>query len=186
MKARNQHAYRIPNEVLNWQSQEWYKNASVQRSNTDFYKSYIPEAESLLFYDTPEEMLIVEFVNSDKKILNFIASESKFGFLKYERFFRGIKIGDILKVRFQGGSNESMHQLYTAIKINDESFKKQFLKEVEGLIRIPSGKPFGFMEDIFIHPSLVSKLNLTDGLSYKGNAIKTYNKEKKQWSWKLI
>lgn len=186
VKARNQHAYRIPNEVVHWQSQEWYKNASVQRSNIDFYKKYIPEAESLLFYDTPEEMIIIEFVNSDKKILNFIASESKFGYLKYDRFFRDIKIGETLKVRFQGGSNEGMHQLYTAIKLNDETFKKQYLKEVEGQIRIPSGKPFGFMEDIFIHPSLVTKLNLTDGLSYQGKAIKTYNKEKKQWSWKLI
>jgi hypothetical protein len=186
VKARNQQGYRIPNEVVNWQSQEWYKNASVQRSNIDFYKKYIPEAESLLFYDTPEEMIIVEFVNSDKKILNFIASESKFGFFKYDRFFRDIKIGETLKVRFQGGSNEGMHQLYTAIKINDETFKKQYLKEVEGQIRIPSGKPFGFMEDIFIHPSLVTKLNLTDGTSYKGSAIKTYNKEKKQWNWKLI
>jgi hypothetical protein len=186
VKARNQQGYRIPNEVVNWQSAEWYKNASVQRSNSEFYKKYIPEAESLLFYDTPEEMIIVEFVNSDKKILNFIASESKFGFLKYDRFFRDIKIGDTLKVRFQGGSNEGMHQLYTAIKINDETFKKQYLKEVEGQIRIPSDKPFGFMEDIFIHPSLVTKLNLTDGTSYKGSAIKTYNKEKKQWNWKLI
>jgi hypothetical protein len=186
VKARNQHAYRVPNEVLNWQSLEWYKDASVQRSNTDFYKRYIPEAESLLFYDIPEEILIVEFVNTDKKILNFIASESKFGFLKYDRFFREVKIGETLKVRFQGGSNEGMHQLYTAIKINDEPFKKQFLKEVEGQIRIPLGKPFGFIQDIFIHPSLLLKLNLTDGTSYKGSAIKTYNKEKKQWNWKLI
>lgn len=186
VKARNEHAYRIPSEVVNWQSQEWYRNARAQSSNLDFYKEHIPKAEAILFYDVPEELIIVEFVNADKKILNFIASESKYGFLKYDRYFRDIKIGDVLKVRFQGGSNEGMHQLYTAIKINDDTFKKQFLKEVEGQIRIPSGKPFGFMEDIFIHPSLVSKLNLTDGLSYKGNAIKAYNKEKKQWSWKLI
>jgi hypothetical protein len=186
LKTRNIKGYKIPNEVINWQSEEWYNNASVHRSNLDFYKNHIPEAESLLFYDVPEETLIVEFVNSDKKILNFIASESKFGFLKYDRFFKDVKIGDTLSVRFQGGSNEGMHQLYTAVKINDETFKEQFIKEVEGLVRIPSDKPFGFIEDIFIHPAMVSKLNLTDGISFKGQAIKTYNKEKKQWSWKII
>jgi hypothetical protein len=53
VKARKEHDYKIPNEVVNWQSQEWYQNATVQRSNNDFYKSYIPEAESLLFYDIP-------------------------------------------------------------------------------------------------------------------------------------
>ena len=172
--------------MVNWHSQEWYKNATVQRSNLDFYKKYIQEAESILFYDVPEELIIVEFVNTDKKIINFIASESKYGFLKYDRFFRDVKIGDVIKVRFQSGSNEGMHQLYTAVKINDENFKKQFFIEVEGQVRIQEGKPFGFLKDIFIHPSLVSKLNLKDGISFKGNAIKTYNKEKKQWTWKLV
>ncbi len=185
-KSRIENGYRIPSEVTNWQSQEWYKNASSKKSNTEFYKLYIPEAESLLFYDIPEEMIIVEFVNSDKKILNFIASESHFGFLKYDRFFKEVKIGDTLKVRFQGGSNEGMHQLYTCVKVDDDNFKTQFLKEVEGSVRITDGKVFGFLGDIFIHPSLVTKLKLTDGMPYKGKAIRAFNKEKKQWSWKLV
>lgn len=186
VKARNERGYKIPNEVINWQSQEWYANSTVKKANLDFYKNFISEAESLLFYDVLEEKIIVEFVNADKKILNFIASESKFGFLKYDRFFREVKIGDVLKVRFQGGSNEGMHQLYTAIKTNDDIFKKQFFKEVDGLVKIQPGKAFGFVYDIYIHPSLISKLKLTDGMNFKGNAMKTYNKEKKQWSWKLI
>lgn len=186
VKSRNEHTYKIPNEVINWQSQEWYSKASVLRSNNDFYKKYIPEAESILYYDIPEETIIVEFVNADKKILNFIASESKFGFLKYDRFLKDVNIGDTLKVRFQSGSNEGMHQLYTAIKINDDNFKKQFLKEVDGNVRIQSGKSFGFLDDIFIHPSLVTKLKLVDGMNIKGNAMKSYNKDKKIWSWKLV
>ena len=31
-----------------------------------------------------------------------------------------------------------------------------------------------------------AKLKLADGMPYKGKAIKSFNKEKKQWSWKLI
>lgn len=186
VKSRTENGFRIPGEVIDWQSQEWYRKASLQRSNNDLYKKYILEAESILFYDIPEETIIVEFVNSDRKILNFIASETKFGFLKYDRFFKNVIIGDTLKVRFQGGSNEGMYQLYTATKTNDENFKKHFFKEIEGTITIPYGKPFGFLEDVFVHPSLVTKLNLENGIVFKGNAIKTYNKEKKQWTWKLI
>lgn len=186
VKVRNEKGYRMPNEIVEWQSKDWYKNANGSKNNIDFYKNYLSEAESTLFYDIPEETIIVEFVNTDRKILNFIASETKYGFLKYDRFFRDVKIGDVIKVRFQSGINEGMHQLYTAVKINDENFKKQFFIEVEGKVRIQEGKPFGFLKDIFIHPSLVSKLNLKDGMSFKGNAIKTYNKEKKQWSWKLV
>ncbi|WP_394336486.1 hypothetical protein [Flavobacterium macacae] len=121
-----------------------------------------------------------------KILLPIIASESKFGFLKYDRFFKDVNIGETMKVRFQSGSNEGMHQLYTAKKINDDNFKKQFLKEVDGNVRIQSGKPFGFLNDIFIHPSLVTKLKLEDGMKFRGNAMKSYNREKKIWSWKMI
>ncbi|NRS87790.1 hypothetical protein HNQ02_000697 [Flavobacterium sp. 7E] len=186
VKSRSQKGYRIPNDVINWQSQDWYKNAITQKNNLDFYRKNLPEAESLLFYDVAEETIIIDFVNSDKKMLNFIASETKYGYLKYDRFFKNVNIGDVLKVRFQRGSNEGMQQLYTAVKINDDSFKNQFMKEVEGTVRIPEGKPFGFIEDVFIHPSLVTKLKLTNGMTFNGNTIKSYNKDKKQWSWKLI
>jgi len=184
--ARAENGFKIPAEVTNWQVMDWYKTAVQSKSNYGFYKAYIPIAESLLFSDIPEETIIVEFVNADKKILNFIASETKLGFLKYDRFFSDVKVGETLKVRFQGGSNKGMHQLYTAIKANDEVFKKQFIKEIQGVVRIPTGKSFGFMDDIFIHPSLVTKYKLTDGMQYTGKAIKSYNQEKKQWGWKLL
>ena len=186
INTRTEHSFRIPVEVTNWQSMDWYKTAVPSKSNFGFYKSYLPIAEALLFSDVFEECVLVEFVNSDKKILNFIASEIKFGFFKYDRFFSDVKIGDTLKVRFQGGSNEGMHQLYTAVKINDDVFKSQFMKEVQGSVKITEGKPFGFIEDVFIHPSLVGKYKLTNGMHFAGKAIKSFNKEKKQWTWKII
>ena len=184
--ARTEHGFKIPAEVTNWQAMDWYKTAAPSKSNLGFYKAYLPIAEALLFSDVPEETVIVEFVNADKKILNFIASETKFGFLKFDRFFSDVKVGDTLKVRFQGGSNEGMHQLYTAIKVNDDIFKKQFMKELQGVVRIPTGKPFGFMDGVFIHPTLVTKYKLTNGMLFSGKAIKTYNQEKKHWGWKLL
>lgn len=184
--ARTEHSFKIPAEVTNWQAMDWYKTAVQSKSNFGLYKAYIPIAEALLFSDIPEESVIVEFVNTDKKILNFIASETKFGFFKYDRFFSDVKIGETLKVRFQGGSNGGMHQLYIAIKFNDEAFKKQFMKESTGVVRIPAGKHFGFIDDVFIHPCLVTKYKLTDGLPFTGKAIKSYNQDKNQWGWKLL
>jgi hypothetical protein len=186
INSRTEHGFRIPSEVVNWQTQEWYKNAVLQKSNLGFYKEFIPTAEAILFSDTPEETVIVDFVNSDRKILNFIASQTKFGFFKYERFFRDVQVGDTLKVRFQGGSKEGAYQVYTVIKVNDEAFEKQFMKQVSGVSKIPFGKPFGFLDDVFIHPTLVTRLKLADGMMLEGMAIKSYNQEKKQWGWKLV
>lgn len=184
--AREEHGFKIPNEVIGWQAEEWYKTAEASKSNFEFYKAYAPAAEVLLFSDVPEETVIVEFVNSDKKMLNFIASEAKFGFFKYDRFFPNIKVGDMLKVRFQRHSEEGLYRLYTAVKADDEVLKKRFIKEVSGVVKIADGKPFGFIDDVFIHPSLVKKHRLTDGMPFTGQAIKSYNREKKQWGWKLL
>jgi hypothetical protein len=186
IRARTEHSFKVPAEVSNWQTSEWYKTAIPTKSNFNFYKAYLSLAEDLLFSDIPEETVFVEFVNADKKMLNFIVSEKKFGFLKYDRFLSDVEIGDILKVRFQGGSNEGMHQLYTAIKVKNDEFKEQFIREINGVVKISEGKQFGFIEDVFIHPSIVKKYNLANGSHYEGKAIKSYNQEKKRWGWKLI
>ena len=91
----------------------------------------------------------------------------------------------IYQKRFQSGTDEGLYLLHTVSKINDENFRKQFFKEVEGPIRISEGKAFGFLNDVFIHPSLVTKHRLVNGAHLSGQAIKTYNQDKKQWGWKL-
>lgn len=187
VKARTEHGYRIPNEVVNWQATEWYKNANASKSTYSFYKGYISIAEGILFSDVPEELAIVEFVNSDKKMLNFIASESKFGFFKYERFLiEAIKVGDILNVRFHGGSKGGMYQLHTAEIVKNELFKNKFTREFEGQIQILEGKNFGFVEDIYIHPKFVNQLNLNNKDYIKGTAIKSIQSSNNKNHWKLL
>ena len=131
-------------------------------------------------------MVIVEFVNSAKKILNFIASESKFGFFKYDRFFKDVKVGDTIKVRFQGGSNEGMFQILTAEKYWDTNLRNEFMKEISGEVEIQIGKPFGFIDNVYIHPSIVAKYKLENGHHCNAVALKSFNNSKKEWGWKII
>jgi len=185
-EARLKHGFAIPHEVANWKNSDWYKKASPNKSNDNFYKTFSSLAEGLLFSDVKEETVIVEFVNNYKKMLNFIGADNKIGFFKYNRFFESVQIGDILSVRFQGGEKDGMHQVYTAVKTQDELFKKAFLKEIQGTVKIPSGKEFGFIDDVFIPPALVKKYQLTHGKPFTGKAIKSYHREKKQIGWKLL
>ena len=186
VSARNEKSYRIPSEVIQWQSQDWYKDATASKNNMNYYQRYDDFANAFLFGDVPEEDIIVDFVNSDRKILNFIASETKFGFFKFERFLKTVSVGDVLKVRFQSCTNEGLYLVHTVTKVVDESFRNQFFKEAEGIVRISEGKSFGFINDVFIHPTLVAKHKLSNGDHLKGEAMKTYNQEKKNWGWKLI
>lgn len=69
---------------------------------------------------------------------------------------------------------------------NDEKLKQAYLKNFEGELRIPDGKAFGFVNDIFVHSSIISKNKLITSAAIRGTALKSYNTEKKQWSWKMI
>lgn len=186
VKARMDNSFRIPSEVIEWQTKDWYSLANSSKSNSAFYKLYLSEAESILFSDIEEEEAIVEFVNADKKMLNFIVSETKFGFFKYDRFFSKINVGDTIKIRIQGGSNEGMYQIYTAIKSEGESIKKEFLKEVQGVVKKSIDKDFGFVNDVFISSIIIDNKKLKNGMEFSGTAMKSYNKTKRIWSWKLI
>jgi len=186
IRARKSKGFNIPTVVTNWQSSEWFESAKSSKSNIKFYATYTPMADAILFEDMPEDLVFVENVNTQKKILNFVVSEFKFGFFKYDRFLSKVEAGDTLKVRFQEGASEGIHQIYSAVKVEDEAFRNQFIKEVSGKVNVPNGKAFGFVDDVFIHPSLVAKYKLSDGLPFTGKAIKSYNSGKKQWGWKLF
>lgn len=186
IETRTKSGWIIPAIITNWENQDWYKSAISSKSNLPFYEKYTAIAEDLLFSDVDEVKIFVDFVNSDKKMLNFIISESEFGFFKYEKFLKEVKVGDVLLVRFKQGSKEGLYQVYTAKKTTDENFRNQFFKEVAGKVEIPEGKNFGFVDKIYIHPSVISRRKLENGLSIKGHAIKSYDKLKSHWGWKLI
>jgi hypothetical protein len=185
-RTRKEYDFHIPGEVVYWVTRDWYKSAVASKSNLDFYRQYTSAAEEILFQDVAEEPVVIDFVNSDKKIANFIASEKKFGFFKYDRFLSDLKAGEMLKVRFQGGSPAGMYQLLTAVKAYDEELAKEFIRQVSGNIKIQGGKPFGFIGEAFVHPSLVKRYKLTDGADCSGRAVRSFNPDKKQWGWKLI
>jgi hypothetical protein len=186
VNTRNSQGFKIPNELINWQSQDWYKKAIAKKSNYDFYRQYAATAESLLFSDVPEETVIVDFVNTDRKIANFIASESKFGFFKYERFIKTLQIGDTVRVRFNGNGIDRHFQIVTLVKIEDSLIKEKYLKEFAGLVRINEGQAFGFVGDYFVHPNLIKRYHLINGQHVSGKAICSFNAEKKEWGWKVF
>lgn len=186
IKSREIKEFKIPNEVISWQSQEWYKTAASFKNNFNFYETHFQNAEMLLFGDIPEETVIVDYIQYDKRILNFISSESQFGFFNYNKFFDRIKIGDTLQVRFQGGTVGGIYHPYTARISNNPSFRAQFIKQFSGKAKMPVSKAFAFVDDIYIHPSIIKDLNISGDMEISGQAIKTYNREKKQWSWKYF
>lgn len=186
VQTRLDHGYKIPSEVTNWQLMDWYKTSVNAKSNFSFYKKYISIAEAILYSDFPEESVIVDFVNTNKKTLSFIASDTKHGFFKYEKFFETVAIGETIGVRFSRSSSSKMFVALTAVKVNDEKLRDSYITNFEGSVKMHPMKSFGFLNDIYLPAQLIKKYNIKNGDILKGSAIKFYNQDKKQWQKRVF
>ena len=172
---------KIPSKIQMWQNTEWYKNSKSNSNNNEFYNKFADKAEEILFHDLPEEVVVVEYVNYDKYILNFIKNKDKNGFFKYLGLIDNPQIGDVLDVRFSEDSTDKLYRAMTAKFSVSNSCEA--IKIFSGNIRvIPSG--IGFLEDCFIEKKLIEQFSVKDGDEVRAKAIISFNKSKNEWGWK--
>ncbi|MBM3160145.1 MAG: hypothetical protein FJZ66_02330 [Bacteroidetes bacterium] len=185
ISTREKHQWKIPNQIMQWTEMEWYKSANSKRDNSDLYLSQLKQAEEILFQDIPEELIVVEFVNENKNILSFVKDKQKHGFFNYTGKLIKPQIGDLLKVRFNGAGQNGFYKVLSSEKAGP-NLTADAKKSFEGEIKINEEGKFGFVDDVFVEPSIVSRLNLQNSQSVSGNAILSFNKKKNQWGWKMI
>lgn len=182
---REKHSWKLPAQIVQWTGQDWYKSATAKRDNHDLYSNHIKQAEEILFQDTPEELVTVEFVNENKSMLNFVKDKQKFGFFNYSEKLTKPKVGDVLKVRFSGEGKNGFYKILTAKKAG-EGVNSDAKKSFKGTLRIISPQNFGFVEDILVDPAIIKRSKLTDGQVVSGTALLSFNKKKNEWGWKAI
>jgi hypothetical protein len=182
---RNSQKWKITNDIVSLTNQQWFSETTAKLSNTELYKQYVSQAEAILFQSVEEEIIVVEFVNHDKQILNFIKNKSKHGFFSYKGLLQKPKVGDLLKVRFNGGGTDGFYKVLSLINANEDDISEA-ISSFEGHIRIKDGAEFGFVNDIFIDPKIVKRNNYSNNQEISGKALLTFNKKKNVWGWKMI
>lgn len=185
LTTRNDNSWGIPNQVLFWMNQEWYKEAHSKNSNFDLYSQNKKEAERVLYSDLPEEVAVIEYVNEMKGIINFIINKEKHGFCKYDGILKNPKIGDILIVRLSNKGDSGLYSLHSAVKV-ENGVESEAVKYVKGNLRITNQSNFGFLNDAFVGPEIIRKYHLSNNQRIEGKAILSMNKKKNEWGWKLI
>ncbi|RLD84378.1 MAG: hypothetical protein DRJ10_01350 [Bacteroidetes bacterium] len=185
VNVRINNGWAVKGRLANWLNEDWYKSTAELGNNIALYKEKAPFAEELLFGDIQEELVVVEYVNSHKKILNFIVNREKTGFFKYDRFLKSVNVGDVLLVRFDGEGRDKFFKTLT-VKKTDELSHESIIKKYEDEITIRDNQSFGFVEDIFVEPKLISRYQLKNGDKIKGRAILSFNKNKNKWGFKVF
>jgi len=183
---RTQKGWKIPPIINGWKSESWFSIAVEKKDNKDIYCQFAPLAEEILYYDIPEEAIIVDFLNADKKIFNFIDIEQKMGFVKYDRFIKTVKIGDTFNVRFLKKENSGSCQIATIKEVDCLDIKKIFVKEFRGNVKMNKSNGFGFVDDVYLATDICNRNKLFNDSSVTGLAIKSFDKKKNQWGWKAF
>lgn len=185
ISARGKNNWSIPKQVIDWTKQSWYNKTKSNSNNTLLYKQHLKIAEEILFQDIPEEIVVVEFINKNKSIINFVKDKSKHGFFNYSGLIENPKIGDILSIRFNKESKDSRYKVLSIKKKLDET-KCAAIKEFHGEIKIKESANFGFVENVFITPKLIDEMKIAHNQEIIGKAILSFNKKKEEWGWKAI
>lgn len=177
--------WRLPAEVQARMQQDWYRQTTALPDNRALYQQFQDLAEEILFGDAPEELIVAEFVNRDKDVLNFVGEDGKHGSLKYGKRLRNVRTGDLFLVRFNGEGRDDRYQIFTiqpAPKETTSGLRRSF----EGVLSIRNGQPFGFVDDVFVEPEMVQKNLLHNGQRLHGDCILSWNKKQGKMAWKAI
>jgi hypothetical protein len=185
ISTREKHQWKIPSQISQWIENEWYKSATVKKDNSDLYLRNVKKAEEILFQDIQEELIVVEFVNENKNMLSFVKDKQKHGFFNYSGKLTKPQIGDLLKVRFSGAGQDGFYKVLSAENA-DAKDTSTAIRDFEGIIKINENGKFGFVEDVFIEPSIITKLNIQNQQKISGTALLSFNKKKNEWGWKAI
>ncbi|MEP6262747.1 MAG: hypothetical protein ABJ092_14320 [Gillisia sp.] len=183
IKVKTEKGWKISPVIVQWTQNDWYKTAILKENNMSLYNQHIGIAEEILFADIPEEVIVIEYVNRDKKMVNFVKDKNKHGFFKYTGILKNPSIGDILRVRFNGEGKDNFYKALSARNANPNDVSNA-LRKFSGTFRMLLPNTFGFVEDIFMEPTLVKKYSLQHNSTIEGNAILSFNKKKNEWGWK--
>lgn len=185
IKTRNKEGWNIPSEVTQWTQLNWFISIEeTNRNNNKFYNENKNVAEALLYSDISEKIIVIEFVNENKNIVNFIASREEKGFFSYKFLKINPVVGKVYNARIESSGDKGYHKVFT-ISESDE-IPESLIRMVSGNIKKREGQAFAFINDVFIEPNILRENNLTDNSQIQGKAMITFNKKKGEWGWKLI
>jgi tetratricopeptide (TPR) repeat protein len=183
INIRKKNKWKINNELIKYTHENWFDKNQDLKSNKNFYHKQALLAEELLYNNHEEVIIAIDFVNSNKKMANFIKDKSMHGFFSYRHLKINPKIGDMYKARLNKKGDEGFFTVLTIKPANGAI--SECVTKISGQLRLHQNGDFGFINDNFVPPDIVKSNNLKDGVTLSGNAILSFNKKKKEWGWRV-
>ncbi|MEQ3665658.1 hypothetical protein [Olleya sp.] len=181
---RKKNNWKITNDLNNLMNKVWYNKEVGKGDNSNFYLKQSKLAEELLYNNHEEVVIAIEYVNDSKKVVNFIKNKEMFGYFSYKHLNINPEVGSVYKVRLNPIGEEGFFKVLT-IKLSSQSVSES-VSFVSGNLRILENNNFGFIQDVFITPDLISNNHLKNGDIVNATTILSFNKKRNEWGWKAF
>lgn len=173
--------WKTPNVLQDALHEPWTKTARPDASDPIDFLSI---TNNIFLNDLPEHHAVVVNVNTERKNVQLVYGIRQRASVKFNRIGYKAKVGDVLSIRFDKVEDGKMN-LLSARKLKEYD-NLPFWKKVSGKVQIREGNVFGFMNDMFISPMLVSNYKLRDGDEIDAMAVYDFNLKKSNWNWEVI
>lgn len=176
--------------VKDWLNSQWFKNNEANKNNSSVYEMYASQAEDILYGSVEPKSIIITWQNKEKKLAGFEIE----GIERTDGKIHGpitlqLNPFDTYSVKLISNKNGSFEVVSNPIPFANLQFRREFVREVEGVVRIHRTNNFGFIEDqfgdVYVPSEIVKELSLSDGDPYSGYAVKNWNAKKGKWGWKV-
>lgn len=178
-KERNGH--RIPAQIEQMRTGNWWKICEARRNNTKFYKQHAPAAERLLYPDDNFRTAVVQHVNLEKRIVNFIVSKTEKGFFFYGKC-ADLRAGQCLEIYVKPKGDKGLYSL-KKLRKTKKTANAEVYKEVEGQLLRKQGK--WFVNNEFVPGFIVKQAEAEMGDLVRIKAFLSFNRQKNKDFWKI-
>jgi len=187
--ARKKKEWKITPEIQSWRDSPWYETARPFQTNKSFYIKSLPKADVMLWADIPDSIAIVTHVDKVRAVFFFAVDRVISGKHNLKGPATKLKVGDIvaLKLREMETAGNKWYKVLS-LRMEPDRIPDEITRFVEEYIQIPRGRDFGFLKpsNVYVTPDLIRQHNILDGQKISGLALLSYNKQKNDWSWKLL
>lgn len=132
------------------------------------------------------ETAVVNRLQHDKVLVNFLISRKKHGAFMIKQFPGVYRLGDVLDV-ITFPMQDRLKVLHVATSSNFPP--EDLLTVFEGPLRYSERSDFGFAGKVYLNKELISecrKRGYEDGEKVNGRAIASFDRKKSSWGWSAI
>lgn len=120
-----------------------------------------------MLQNASSDIAIVDHVNEKKELFHYIVDRSNDGIVRFNQTKIKARIGDFIEIKYFKTFNKKQNKYKLNILdiLETNETKDTLIKESTGNVRLninKNGDKFGFIDDYYIPPHLVSKYNLVD------------------------